>query len=31
MAARFDQWQKEVSGSPRMRYLEQLLAAPAPA
>jgi cyclopropane fatty-acyl-phospholipid synthase-like methyltransferase len=25
MAARFDEWQKEVSGSPRMRYLEQLL------
>jgi len=25
MAARLDEWQKEVSGSPRMRYLEQLL------
>lgn len=26
MAVRFDQWQSEVSGSARMRYLDQLLA-----
>jgi hypothetical protein len=26
MAPRFDEWQKEVVGSPRMRYLDKLLA-----
>ena len=26
MAPRFDEWQKEVIGSPRMRYLDKLLA-----
>lgn len=26
MAARFDEWQKQIVGSPRIRYLDQLLA-----
>jgi SAM-dependent methyltransferase len=26
MATRFDEWQEQVSGSPRMRYLDELLA-----